>query len=119
MTPVESDSSALKSCVAFTGRLACMTRAEAFEVIRQRGGNAQRSDQKVGRLALRVRSRALRARAREKSLKNFRLVPLRRRYVQRRRALAVIMPIMPTSELVCWGGMEQRDGIVDLGQRLA
>ena len=40
------------------------------------------------------------ARAREKSLKNFRLVPLRRRYVQRRRALAVIMPIMPTSELV-------------------
>src|SRR6516165_9846215 len=112
MTPVESDSSALKSCVAFTGRLACMTRAEAFEVIRQRGGNAQRSDQKVGR-------RALRARAREKSLKNFRLVPLRRRYGQRRRALAVIMPIMPTSELVCWGGMEQRDGIVDLGQRLA
>ena len=42
----------------------------------------------------------LRARAREKSLKNFRLVPLRRRYLQRRRALAVIMPIMPTSELV-------------------
>jgi hypothetical protein len=40
------------------------------------------------------------ARAREKSLKNFRLVPLRRRYVQRRRARAVIMPIMPTSELV-------------------
>jgi hypothetical protein len=40
------------------------------------------------------------ARAREKSLKNFRLVPLRRRYVQRRRALAVIIPIMPTSELV-------------------
>jgi NAD(P)-dependent dehydrogenase (short-subunit alcohol dehydrogenase family) len=40
------------------------------------------------------------ARAREKSLKNFGLVPLRRRYVQRRRALAVIMPIMPTSELV-------------------
>src|SRR5207248_319036 len=24
--------------VAFTGRLACMTRAEAFEVVRQRGG---------------------------------------------------------------------------------
>src|SRR5262249_58472207 len=40
------------------------------------------------------------ARAREKSLKNFRLVPWRRRYVQRSRALAVIIPIMPTSELV-------------------
>jgi tetratricopeptide (TPR) repeat protein len=38
MTPVELDSSALKSSVAFTGRLACMTRAEAFEVVRQRGG---------------------------------------------------------------------------------
>src|SRR5215472_15023618 len=38
MTPVELDDSALKSSVAFTGRLACMTRAEAFEVVRQRGG---------------------------------------------------------------------------------
>jgi tetratricopeptide (TPR) repeat protein len=38
MTPVELDNSALKGAVAFTGRLACMTRAEAFEVIRQRGG---------------------------------------------------------------------------------
>src|SRR6516164_9908815 len=38
MTPVELDGSALKSSVAFTGRLACMTRAEAFEVVRQRGG---------------------------------------------------------------------------------
>jgi tetratricopeptide (TPR) repeat protein len=38
MMPVELDSSALKSSVAFTGRLACMTRAEAFEVVRQRGG---------------------------------------------------------------------------------
>jgi len=38
MIPVELDSSALKSSVAFTGRLACMTRAEAFEVVRQRGG---------------------------------------------------------------------------------
>ncbi|MFZ2079147.1 MAG: tetratricopeptide repeat protein [Xanthobacteraceae bacterium] len=38
MTPVELDSSALKSSVAFTGRLACMSRAEAFEVVRQRGG---------------------------------------------------------------------------------
>ncbi len=38
MTPVDLDSSALKSSVAFTGRLACMTRAEAFEVVRQHGG---------------------------------------------------------------------------------
>ena len=38
MRPVELDSSALKSSVAFTGRLACMTRAEAFEVVRQHGG---------------------------------------------------------------------------------
>jgi hypothetical protein len=51
-----------------------------------------------------------RMRAREKSLKNFRLVPLRRRYVS------------PLSCRSCrhrswsgWGGMEQRDGIVDLG----
>ncbi len=33
MTPAELDSSALKSSVAFTGRLACMTRAEAFELM--------------------------------------------------------------------------------------
>src|SRR3984893_8980316 len=38
MTPVELDSSALKNSVAFTGRLACMARAEAFEVVAQRGG---------------------------------------------------------------------------------
>jgi tetratricopeptide (TPR) repeat protein len=38
MHPVELDSSALRSSVAFTGRLACMTRAEAFEVVRRRGG---------------------------------------------------------------------------------
>jgi tetratricopeptide (TPR) repeat protein len=38
MTVVELDSSALKSTVAFTGRLACMTRAEAFEAVRQHGG---------------------------------------------------------------------------------
>jgi tetratricopeptide (TPR) repeat protein len=37
MTP-EIDSSALKSTVAFTGRLACMTRAEAFEMVRAHGG---------------------------------------------------------------------------------
>jgi tetratricopeptide (TPR) repeat protein len=43
MTPVELDSSALKSCVAFTGRLACMTRAEAFEVIPQRGGTSSQT----------------------------------------------------------------------------
>jgi tetratricopeptide (TPR) repeat protein len=38
MTPIELDSSALSSTVAFTGRLACMTRAEAFEVVRSHGG---------------------------------------------------------------------------------
>jgi tetratricopeptide (TPR) repeat protein len=38
MTSVELDGSALKSSVAFTGRLACMSRAEALEVVRQRGG---------------------------------------------------------------------------------
>ena len=38
MTSVELDGSALKSSVAFTGRLACMSRAEAFDVVRQRGG---------------------------------------------------------------------------------
>jgi tetratricopeptide (TPR) repeat protein len=38
MTVVELDSSALRSTVAFTGRLACMTRADAFEVVRSHGG---------------------------------------------------------------------------------
>jgi tetratricopeptide (TPR) repeat protein len=38
MTFVEVDGLALKSAVAFTGRLACMSRAEAFEVIRLHGG---------------------------------------------------------------------------------
>src|SRR6201984_2324638 len=39
MTSVELDGSALKSSVAFTGRLACMSRGEAFDVVRQRGGS--------------------------------------------------------------------------------
>jgi tetratricopeptide (TPR) repeat protein len=38
MASIELDGSALKSSVAFTGRLACMSRAEAFDVVRQRGG---------------------------------------------------------------------------------
>ena len=39
VTPViELDNSALRSTVAFTGRLACMSRAEAFEVVRHHGG---------------------------------------------------------------------------------
>ncbi len=38
MTVTELDSSALRSIVAFTGRLACMTRSEAFEVVRSHGG---------------------------------------------------------------------------------
>jgi tetratricopeptide (TPR) repeat protein len=39
MTFVELDRSALTSSVAFTGRLACMSRAEAFDIVRQRGGS--------------------------------------------------------------------------------
>jgi tetratricopeptide (TPR) repeat protein len=38
MTVVELDSSALRTAVAFTGRLASMTRAEAFEAVRGHGG---------------------------------------------------------------------------------
>ena len=38
MPVIELDNSALRSTVAFTGRLACMTRAEAFEVVRSHGG---------------------------------------------------------------------------------
>src|SRR5438034_9327958 len=38
MTVAELDHSALRSTVAFTGRLACMTRAEAFGVVRSHGG---------------------------------------------------------------------------------
>jgi tetratricopeptide (TPR) repeat protein len=38
MTVTELNNSALRSTVAFTGRLACMTRAEAFEVVRSHGG---------------------------------------------------------------------------------
>src|SRR5438046_1220319 len=38
MNPIELDSSALSSTIAFTGRLACMTRAEAFELVRSHGG---------------------------------------------------------------------------------
>jgi tetratricopeptide (TPR) repeat protein len=52
MTPVELDSSALKSSVAFTGRLACMTRAEAFEVVRQRGGTPSQTVTKETKLLI-------------------------------------------------------------------
>jgi tetratricopeptide (TPR) repeat protein len=52
MTPVELDSSALKSSVAFTGRLACMTRAEAFEVVRQRGGTPSETVTKQTKLLI-------------------------------------------------------------------
>jgi tetratricopeptide (TPR) repeat protein len=34
----EVTSAVLQNTVAFTGKLACMTRAEAFEIVRQRGG---------------------------------------------------------------------------------
>src|SRR4051812_7717485 len=36
-TPV--DNSLLQGAIAFTGKLACMTRAEAFAVVRQHGGS--------------------------------------------------------------------------------
>jgi tetratricopeptide (TPR) repeat protein len=52
MTPVELDSSALRSCVAFTGRLTCMTRAEAFEVVRQRGGTPSAAVTKCTKLLI-------------------------------------------------------------------
>jgi tetratricopeptide (TPR) repeat protein len=42
MASIELDGSALKSSVAFTGRLACMSRAEAFGVVRQHGGTPSR-----------------------------------------------------------------------------
>jgi NAD-dependent DNA ligase len=38
MMPIELDGSAVKSSIAFTGRMACMSRAEAFDVVRQHGG---------------------------------------------------------------------------------
>ena len=52
MTPAEPDSSALKSSVAFTGRLACMTRAEAFEVVRQHGGTPSQTVTKRTKLLI-------------------------------------------------------------------
>lgn len=52
ITPVELDSSALKSSVAFTGRLACMTRAEAFEVVRQHGGTPSQAVTKRTKLLI-------------------------------------------------------------------
>src|SRR3984893_3761302 len=38
VTIIELDSSVLRSTVAFTGRLACMSRAKAFDMVRQHGG---------------------------------------------------------------------------------
>jgi len=52
MTFVELDGSALKSSVAFTGRLACMSRAEAFEVIRSHGGTPSLSVTKRTKLLI-------------------------------------------------------------------
>jgi tetratricopeptide (TPR) repeat protein len=46
MTSVELDGSALTSSVAFTGRLACMSRAEAFDIVRQRGGSPSPAETK-------------------------------------------------------------------------
>src|SRR6516165_8681672 len=52
MTAIELDSSALTRSVAFTGRLACMTRAEAFEVVRQRGGTPSQTVTKGTKLLI-------------------------------------------------------------------
>jgi tetratricopeptide (TPR) repeat protein len=52
MTPAELDSSALKRAVAFTGRLACMSRAEAFEVVRQHGGTPSQTVTKQTKLLI-------------------------------------------------------------------
>jgi tetratricopeptide (TPR) repeat protein len=52
MTAVELDSSALKSTIAFTGRLACMTRDEAFDVVRQHGGSPSRAVTKRTKLLI-------------------------------------------------------------------
>src|ERR1700733_7760617 len=52
MTFVELDGSALKASVAFTGRLACMSRAEAFEVIRSHGGTPSLSVTKRTKLLI-------------------------------------------------------------------
>src|SRR6516162_8583218 len=52
MTAIELDSSALTRSVAFTGRLACMTRAEAFEVVRRRGGTPSQTVTKGTKLLI-------------------------------------------------------------------
>jgi tetratricopeptide (TPR) repeat protein len=52
MTSVELDSSALKSSVAFTGRLACMTRAEAVAVVHQHGGKPNQAVTKQTKLLI-------------------------------------------------------------------
>src|SRR5215469_11640654 len=52
MTATELDSSSLTRSVAFTGRLACMTRAEAFEVVRQRGGTPSQTVTKGTKLLI-------------------------------------------------------------------
>jgi tetratricopeptide (TPR) repeat protein len=52
MIPGDLDGSALKGSVAFTGRLACMSRAEAFEVVRQHGGTPSRAVTKLTNLLI-------------------------------------------------------------------
>src|SRR6516164_9255064 len=52
MTAVELDTSALRTSVAFTGRLACMSRAEAFAVVRQRGGTPSETVTKQTKLLI-------------------------------------------------------------------
>src|SRR3974377_258494 len=52
MTPVELESSALKSSVAFTGRLPCMARDEALEVVLQHGGTPSQTVTKRTKLLI-------------------------------------------------------------------
>src|SRR3974377_1269818 len=52
MTPVELESSALKSSVAFTGRLPCMARDEALEVVLQHGGTPSQAVTKRTKLLI-------------------------------------------------------------------
>src|SRR6202043_136468 len=52
MTFIEVDGSVLKSSVAFAGRLACMSRAEAFDVIRSHGGTPSLSVTKRTKLLI-------------------------------------------------------------------
>ena len=58
MTSADIDGSALASSIAFTGRLACMSHTEAFDVVRQRGWNAKPGESSAVASAKRVLRRS-------------------------------------------------------------